>query len=467
MSRVVLIAGLGFGDEGKGTTVDWLARREPTSLVVRYNGGAQAAHNVVADRHHTFAQFGSATFVGIPTFLSRHVLVNPISALAEARHLVEIGVHAPFASLFVDENALVTTPFQVAMNRLREMSRTGRHGSCGMGIGETMHDSLEDREPLRVGDLRRPSIVREKLERLRAKKLEALRTAAVPRSAACDRERSILEERSTIRRCLEAFELFAGLATIDDGSRLDDALRGAGQVLFEGAQGVLLDQDFGFQPHTTWTNITFDNAEALLTERGFRGPVSRLGILRAYATRHGAGPFVTENRSMDVLSAHDHNRTGEWQGTFRSGAFDLVTARYALEVVGGVDGLVVTNLDRLALAERTESIPVAVAYDGTPAEFFASCERIRVRRPFDLAHQERLTQALFAAQPTYETLDATKPLAYARELAARLGASLEAASFGPRAADKLAVTCSSAAPSRFTRTAVGASPANATSNEVT
>lgn len=467
MSRVVLTGGLGYGDEGKGTTIDWLARRAPTSLVVRYNGGAQAAHNVVADRHHTFAQFGSATFVGAPTLLSRHVLVNPISALAEARHLVEIGVAAPFELLFVDANALVTTPFQVAMNRLREMSRTGRHGTCGMGIGETMQDSLEDAEPLRVGDLRRPSLLREKLERLRAKKLEALRALATPQSPACDRERAILEEPATIRRCLEAFELFARLATIDDGTRLDEALRDSRQVLFEGAQGVLLDQDFGFQPHTTWTNITFDNAESLLAEHGFEGRVSRLGILRAYATRHGAGPFVTEHRAMDALSAHDHNRTGEWQGSFRSGAFDLVTARYALEVVGGVDGLVITNLDRLALAERAESIPVAVTYRETPAEFFVSNERIRLRRPFDLAHQERLTQAMFAARPIYETFDTKNPLAYARELAARLGTSLAAASFGPRADDKVVVACSSDAPSRFTRTAVGESPAKATSNDVT
>ncbi|WP_146646334.1 adenylosuccinate synthetase [Labilithrix luteola] len=467
MTRVVLIGGLGFGDEGKGTTVDWLARRAPTSLVVRYNGGAQAAHNVVADRHHTFAQFGSGTFAGVPTFLSRYVLVNPISALAEARHLVEVGIPSPFELLFVDENALVTTPFQIAMNRLREMTRTGRHGSCGMGIGETMQDSLEDAEPLRVGDLRSPSLVREKLERLRAKKLESLARLTPPSSASSARERRLLEAPDTIPRCLEAFADFVRLANLDDGSRLDTALRSSEQVLFEGAQGVLLDQDFGFQPHTTWTNITFDNTHALLDERGFRGDVTRLGVLRAYATRHGAGPFVTEDPAMDALSAHDHNRTGEWQGSFRSGAFDLVTARYALDVVGGVDGLVVTNLDRIALAERAEAVPVAVAYENVPAEYFVSNERIRVRRPFDLSHQEGLTKAMFDARAVYETFDARSPLAYARELAMRLGTSLDGASFGPRAGDKVVVTRSSDAPSRFTRTAVGLSPANATSNEVT
>ncbi|HEY8077289.1 MAG TPA: adenylosuccinate synthetase, partial [Labilithrix sp.] len=190
MSDVTLIAGLGYGDEGKGTTVDFLARVAKTRLVVRYNGGAQAAHNVVdGERHHTFAQLGSATLSGVPTLLSRHVLVNPIALFAEARHLEAIGVRDPLGMLRVEADALVTTPFHVAANRLREMSRSGRNGSCGMGIGETMGDSLADPEgALRVRDLDSPTIVGEKLMAVRDAKRRAARGLRLPDSDAARRE---------------------------------------------------------------------------------------------------------------------------------------------------------------------------------------------------------------------------------------------------------------------------------------
>jgi adenylosuccinate synthase len=205
--------------------------------------------------------------------------------------------------------------------------------------------------------------------------------------------------------------------------------------VFEGAQGLLPDQDFGFQPYTTWTDITFKNALELVGDLALE--VRRLGVLRAYATRHGAGPFVTEDASWDALSAHDHNKLGEWQGAFKSGALDLVSARYALDVAGGVDGIVVTNVDRLEIkAEREHGrVPVCVSYDAaSDPRFFDARDRIRVVRPIDLAHQEALALALARVRPVFE------PFAlrgYARTVASRLGVPLFAASYGPRATDKL------------------------------
>ena len=141
MRGAIVVAGLGFGDEGKGTTVDWLVRRHESALVVRYNGGAQAAHNVVLPdgRHHTFSQFGSGTLAGAETFLSRYMLVNPSAMLNEAAGLAGLGVVDPLSRVHVDEDALITTPFHIAANRAREQARgDGRHGSCGMGIRETI-----------------------------------------------------------------------------------------------------------------------------------------------------------------------------------------------------------------------------------------------------------------------------------------------------------------------------------------
>src|SRR4051794_37158626 len=138
----IILSGLGYGDEGKGTWTDFLARTMPVHTVVRFNGGAQAGHNVVTPdgRHHTFAQFGSGTFVrGVNSHLSRFMLLNPIRLLQEADELRVLGVPDALARLSVDRRALLTTPFQVAANRLKELARgDARHGSCGMGIGETM-----------------------------------------------------------------------------------------------------------------------------------------------------------------------------------------------------------------------------------------------------------------------------------------------------------------------------------------
>jgi adenylosuccinate synthase len=288
-----------------------------------------------------------------------------------------------------------------------------------------------------VRDLFERDLVLEKLLALRARKLGSLGAAlrSLPASGAALRERTVLEDDRTIDACLEAYADFARRVRIVGPEHLAGAL---GHVVFEGAQGVLLDQDFGFQPHTTWTDITFGNARELLASVDHRGEVTRLGVLRAYATRHGAGPFVSEDASLAPLSAHDHNGWGEWQRGFRSGALDLVATRYALDVIGGVDRLAVTNLDRLALVPS--DVPVTVAYEGgfDPSLFTGAGQRIdgiRVRRPFDLAHQERLTRALLGARPVNVALPRRS---YAAMLAARLGVPLAVTSHGPRAEDKVA-----------------------------
>ncbi len=160
----VIVVDLGFGDAGKGATVDWLCATRPVAAVVRFNGGAQAAHNVVAEgRHHTFSQFGSGTFSGVPTVLSEHVLVEPIALASEARALEALGIDDPLSLISVHERALLTTPIHVAANRARDEAR--RHGSCGKGIGETASYALTHDAP-RVADSRDPRRLRRLLDDL-------------------------------------------------------------------------------------------------------------------------------------------------------------------------------------------------------------------------------------------------------------------------------------------------------------
>lgn len=168
----VAVVDLGYGDAGKGTVVDWLCATRPVHTVVRFNGGAQAAHNVVLrdGRHHTFAQFGAGTFhPGVGTHLSRHVVVDPLALAAEADHLATVGVRDALDRLTVDGDALLATPYHRAANRAREIARgADRHGSCGLGVGEAVAYGLAhpDDAP-RVADCHHPALLRRRLAALR------------------------------------------------------------------------------------------------------------------------------------------------------------------------------------------------------------------------------------------------------------------------------------------------------------
>jgi adenylosuccinate synthase len=377
-----VVVDLGYGDAGKGTVVDWLCSNqdaEPVHAVVRFNGGAQAAHNVIdaGGRHHTFAQFGSGTLTpGVRTHLSRFVLVDPLALAGEATHLALLGVRDALDRLTVDRDALLATPYHRAANRARERARGDRpHGSCGMGIGETASYALDHPEDApRVADCEAPGTLERKLTALRDRLTGELGPLdAPPVSAVCD-----------------AYRAFAERVALVDSGHLHRLLR-AGRVVFEGAQGVLLDEWHGFHPYTTWSTTTFANAETLLAEAGMTA--TRLGVIRCYMTRHGAGPFVTEDPTLDLPDLHNLHNT--WQGAFRVGHLDAVALRYALEVTGGVDAFALTHLD---VAERRRDLRWCRAYEVDGARL----ERLAPGPTGDLAHQERLTNLLWRARPVYD-----------------------------------------------------------------
>lgn len=341
MARVYLIAGLGYGDEGKGTITDFLTRSSGAHLVVRYNGGAQAGHNVVLPdgRHHTFSQFGSGSFVpGVGTHLSRHMLVNPLFMFPEANHLIDLGETDIWDRVTVDREALVTNPFQVAVNRLKEIYRgDGRHGSCGMGIGETMQDSLEHPEDsLRAGNLTDPDKT-EKLLRLSQERKLAEMTAHGLRpmgylegTSRANVEWAILQDTNWCHELAHGlYRDWANKVTLVEPDWLTSQVNGEGVVIFEGAQGALLDEDFGFHPYTTWSHCTFKNATDLLKDHN--DYKTRVGVLRTYMTRHGKGPFVTEDKDWKLTEGH--NKVTEWQQGFRVGYFDVPAMHYALTML--------------------------------------------------------------------------------------------------------------------------------------
>lgn len=411
----VIVVDLGFGDAGKGTVVDHLCARpapHPVHAVVRFNGGPQAAHNVVTDdgRHHTFAQFGSGSFTpGVETFLSRHMLVDPLALATEAAHLADVGVPDALARLTVDPDALLVTPFHAAANRARERARgTARHGSCGMGVGETAAFALAHPEHApRAGDVRAPAVLRRKLLAVRDALTAELGDLAAPPA----------DHVATV------FTAFGEAVRLAPDTHLRSLLR-KGPVVFEGAQGVLLDEWHGFHPYTTWSTTTFHNAEALLAEEGHGG--TRLGVLRTYTPRHGPGPLVTEDPDLTARHPDSHNTTGPWQGAFRVGHFDAVAHRYAVDVCDGVDTIALTHMD--AATRRGLRACHAYRVDGERVT------RLPVGAPGDLDRQAALTDRLMRAVP--ELGPEVPPSDWPGLVEAALGAPVSLLSSGPRSRDK-------------------------------
>ena len=413
-----VVVDLSYGDAGKGTVVDWLcsplAAGPPVHAVVRFNGGAQAAHHVVtADgRVHAFSQFGAGTFwPGVRTHQSRFSLVEPLALAAEAAHLAELGVRAPLDLVTVDRRALLTTPYHRAANRTREIARgADRHGSCGVGIGETMSYWLDHPgdAPL-VGDAEAPAVLRAKLVRLRDRLTDELGDLDAP----------------PVDDVVDMFSAFAARVALVDETELARLLQ-TGPVVFEGAQGVLLDEWRGFHPYTTWSTTTVANAEALLGESNWTDGAVHLGVLRTYTTRHGAGPFVTEDPALTADLPDRHNGLNAWQGEFRVGHFDAVAHRYAVEVAGRIDAVALTHLD---VAAARDDLRVCDEYevDGERVE------RIEPGPFMDLDYQERLTRRLQRATPVCRRPSAPWPEAVEDVL----GRPVVLTSHGPTAADKV------------------------------
>ena len=448
-NNAVLVADLGYGDAGKGSIVDYLTRRTEAHTVVRYNGGAQAAHNVITPdgRHHTFAQFGSGTFIpGTRTHLSRFMMVHPLAMLVEERHLRSLGISNTFNRVSIDREALVTTPFQQSANRLREMARgNGRHGSCGMGVGETMADWLSygSQVPF-VGDLpNRPTLLK-KLNFLRDAKIAQLEDQLknLSNNEFARGDLSVLYDPKILETTADAYKYFSELVSIVEPTYVGKLLNRPGTTIFEGAQGILLDEWYGFYPYNTWSTLTFRNADTLLLENDFVGEIFKLGLVRAYATRHGAGPFVTEDQDLTAQVPDYHNQTNDWQMEFRVGYLDFVALRYALAVTGNVDGLAITNLDRLdAISEwRTCDLYRYLGKGVNVAKYFelqgSAISKIKVPDdPTNLASQEELTKLLFDMQPVYENCRQDKR-AYIELIGQTLSVPVAITSAGPTALQK-------------------------------
>ena len=279
MSRAIAIIGAAWGDEGKGLLTDYFSSTDTT--VIRFNGGAQAGHTVCRDgKRHVFHHFGSGTLRGASTFLSRFFINNPILYFKELDILRSLGCE-PIVS--ADLEGLVTTPFDMMINQIIEESRgNSRHGSCGIGINETIKRT-EGGYTLRVFNLSNTEFLRKRLIDIQScwvpKRLQQLEVEPS----------NEWMERLTSKNILETY--------IEHCEEYAKAIRKPYQIgeriIFEGAQGLLLDEDHHFFPYVTHSHTGLTNVMKIANEIR----IDEVGVIyatRAYATRHGAGPFPRE-----------------------------------------------------------------------------------------------------------------------------------------------------------------------------
>ncbi len=311
--KSLAVVGVGFGDEGKGSIVDRLCSQAINPLVVRFCGGHQAGHHVVLNDKidHVFSNFGSGTLRGFDTYWSPFCTVDPVGILNE----LDLLLGYPFKDrikldprLYIDANCPVTTP----MDKRRNVATDGLtgHGTCGVGFGATL-EREENHYSLLFSDIFTRSVLEAKI-------------ALIEKFYFVDRNNRNVENQKFLREiddfvkdCL--FVSTSKYVRLIHGFPVGDYT----EYIFEGSQGLLLDQNFGFFPHVTRSNTGSKN----ILEMGHRPDI--VLVTRAYQTRHGMGP-MTDQLSRMKPNPYEVQKEDGFQGYFRTGVLDLDLIKYAI-----------------------------------------------------------------------------------------------------------------------------------------
>ena len=341
--RNVVVVGTQWGDEGKGKIVDWLT--DHAQGVVRFQGGHNAGHTLVIAGRKTALQLIPSGVMreGVACYIGNGVVVDPAHMLQEIARIEALGIDVR-SRLFLSEACPLILPFHVELDRARESRREisgdGKIGTTGKGIGPAYEDKVA-RRALRVQDLKHPARFESKLRELvdlhNAELVGFLKATA-------------LDWKPMLDGAMQAAEHLQPLMA-DVGYRLFNAHAAGANLLFEGAQGTLLDIDHGTYPYVTSSNCVAGNAAA----GSGVGPGMLhyiLGITKAYTTRVGGGPFPTE---LDIGQpggvGHHLSTVGQERGTVtgrarRCGWLDAAALKRSI-IINGVSGLCITKLDVL------------------------------------------------------------------------------------------------------------------------
>ena len=376
MSRNVVVLGTQWGDEGKGKVVDVLT--ESVSAVVRFQGGHNAGHTLVINGEKTVLHLIPSGILhdGVICLIGNGVVLSPEALDAEVDMLTERGVPVR-ERLRISASCPLIMPYHVALDQARERALgNAAIGTTGRGIGPAYEDKVA-RRAVRVADTLNPALFREKVE-----KLLDFHNFVLTQYFKAD----AVDAQSIIEQGLSFGERYADMIG-NVSEQLADIRSRGDSVLFEGAQGTLLDVDQGTYPFVTSSNTTAGGA---CTGSGV-GPSAIdyvLGITKAYTTRVGSGPFPTElfDDTGALLAERGHEFGATTGRPRRCGWLDMVSLRQAV-AINGVTGLCLTKLDIL---DPLETIRICtgyrldgaeVAYPPVGAEAFSRCEPVYEELP--------------------------------------------------------------------------------------
>ena len=343
---VSIVVGAQWGDEGKGKIVDMLS--EHVDIVARYQGGANAGHTVViGDTTYVLHLIPSGIFQkNVQCVIGNGVVIDPVALMDEIEMIKSFGIKID-GRLFISHNAHLIMPYHKLLDNIREQGAQ-KIGTTGRGIGPAYIDKYT-RTGIRVVDLLDRKLLREKLTRNIEEKNQLL--SKVYGSAEIDVDK-IVNEYQEFDKKIDPF-------ITDTSTLLNNALRKKKKILAEGAQGALLDVDHGTYPYVTSSNPTSGGA---CTGLGIppTSVKSIIGIVKAYSTRVGNGPFPTELNEItgETLRKIGHEFGATTGRPRRCGWLDMVSLKYSL-MVNGISEIALTKLDVL---DQFDEIKICVGY---------------------------------------------------------------------------------------------------------
>ena len=372
----VVVVGTQWGDEGKGKIVDLLTRY--ADYIVRFQGGNNAGHTLVVEgKQFIFHLIPSGIlYENKRCMIGNGVVIDPEVLLAEMKELEESGLPVTPQRLMISENAHLIMPYHKALDLNQEaaLKSNKKIGTTGRGIGPCYGDKI-NRKGIKIGDLLDEDLFRDKLKD-NVEEKNFLLTKQLQSEPV-----SFAETYSQFQLFAEKLEPYLGNVSVE----LDKARKSGRHILFEGAQGTQLDIDHGTYPFVTSSNTVAGNA---CTGSGF-GPVhidAVIGILKAYTTRVGSGPFPSE--LFDDTGEQLQRKGGEFGATTgrkrRCGWLDSVVANEAIRL-NGITGLAVTKLDVLS---GQSNLKIATSYEAAGKKFKAMPSNIRVTQHVKPVYEE-------------------------------------------------------------------------------
>lgn len=406
----IVMCGMQFGDEGKGTFIDYVAHEKQVDAIIRYNGGSQSSHTVITPEGtlHKFSQLGSGMFLDkCHTYITENMVVNPDNLMVELEYFSKAtGISIPnlIRRIHIHENCLVVTPYHKLLNRLRELSKgKERRGSVGTGVSEVRY-LLQEQEKnqgvpyeLPLG-LQIKDIYQKDTNNSIIGRIEALQSyveefyhqnqSAIWRNMPEEMKENMKKEIDYLLYPQAFFKIawnyVKNLKQAPKDFNLSQCIYSTYEqtlrkkcvnTIWEGSQGLLIDGEYGIKPNTTFLDTTNQFALSI----AYRNDIlKKVGIAKAFTTRHGAGVFPTETVEVSRRIFDQNQNESFWNGKLRFGWLDAILLRYA-QKINQVDELYLSCLDQLSDFE-TVKICNSYLYPG------------KIEKEFDELFQYEVTQ---------------------------------------------------------------------------